>query len=115
MKKHPEQIAELLLKINFQTNEIQDLRERLNLAEANLIVEIHTAKNETGKPLYSNEEIRKAEFVRQSHDNLLIHRLQKELRQKEGERVYSLARLERLRLEYKLFLLDRRAEIEAGS
>lgn len=113
MKTHPQEIAELLVKVNFQTNEIQDLRERLNLAEANLTIEIHTAKNEGGKPLFSNDELRKAEFVKQCHGNLLIHKLEKELRQKESERVYSLARIERLRLEYKMFLLDREEEINA--
>ena len=113
MKKHPETIAHLQIKINAQTNQIHDLRERLDLMEADITIAIHTEKTEAGKPVFPNDELRKAEFLKRCAASEPVKKLAGELRMLETQRIQTLALLEQRRLEFKLFLLDRQAEIQA--
>ena len=101
MREHPQKIEEL-----------QTVREEIGSKEALMTLDIVTARDEGGKPLYSNESLRAAALTlakEQSEELNELKNREKTLEQTRGE---SFARLERLRLEFKLFLLDREAEIK---
>jgi hypothetical protein len=111
MKDYPQQIEQKLKEIADGNVAIGRLRVRIDKIEADTHVDIALSKGEDGKPLYSNDTLRKAAFTRQILENPEAAGLTEELEKLEKERLYALAEIERLRLEYKLFLLDREAEI----
>ena len=92
--------------------EQQAVREEIGSREALMTLDIVTARDEGGKPLYSNESLRAAALIlakEQSEELNELKNREKALEQTRGE---MFARLERLRLEFKLFLLDQEAEIK---
>jgi hypothetical protein len=111
MREHPRKIEELSLEIARLDAELQDVREEIGSREAFMTLEIGAARDEAGKPLYSNETLRAAALTlakEQSEDTKALRHQEKTLEQTRSE---MFARLERLRFEFKLFLLDREAEI----
>lgn len=112
MREHPQKIEELQIEITRVGAELQAVREEIGSREALMTLDIVTARDEGGKPLYSNESLRAAALTlakEQSEELNELKNREKALEQTRGE---SFARLERLRLEFKLFLLDREAEIK---
>ena len=112
MREHPQKIEELQIEIARVGAELQAVREEIGSREALMTLDIVTARDESGKPLYSNESLRAAALTlakEQSEELNELKNREKALEQTRGE---LFARLERLRLEFKLFLLDREAEIK---
>jgi hypothetical protein len=112
MREHPQKIEELQIEIARLGAELQTVREGIGSREALMTLDIVTARDEGGKPLYSNESLRAAALTlakEQSEELNELKNREKTLEQTRGE---SFARLERLRLEFKLFLLDQEAEIK---
>jgi len=112
MKDYPEKIEKMQSEVAAMNRTIQNEREKIDVFEADLTIEIHTAKGEDGKPLFSNEAMRKAAFIKRCADSPDYVILSEGLQKLEYDRLLYLAAIERYRLEYKLFLLDREEEIK---
>ncbi|MDQ4123185.1 MAG: hypothetical protein M3209_17245 [Acidobacteriota bacterium] len=112
MREHPQKIEELQIEIARITSELQTIREELGSREALMTLDVVTARDESGKPLYSNELLRTAALTLAKEQSEELKDLK--IREKiiEQTRSEMFARLERLRMEFKLFLLDREAEIK---
>ena len=111
MRHHPEKIELLQKEITDINFTIAKERERLNIIESDITIEVNTAKGIDGKPLFSNDSLRKAAITKQCDDEYEYTRIKNGLEESEKNRLYKMAELERLRLEFKLFLLDRQEEI----
>lgn len=111
MRNYPEKIETAQREIAALNVVIQNERERIDFIEADLTIEIHAAKGEDGKPLFSNDALRKASFVKRclEHERLIV--LNQGLQKLETDRLHLAASVERMKLEYKYFLLDREMEI----
>jgi seryl-tRNA(Sec) selenium transferase len=113
MREHPEKIEQISLEIADLNERLQSLRERIGKHEALMTLEIVTAKDEQGKALYPNESLRSAALVLSKDNSAELQSLIAEERETERRRAETFARLERLRLEFKLFLLDRQDQSSA--
>lgn len=111
MRNHPEKIEQLQKEITDINFTIAKERERLNIIESDITIEVNTAKGIDGKLLFSNDSLRKAAVTKQCDDDPEYTSIKNSLEDIERDRLYKLAELERLRLEFKLFLLDREEEI----
>jgi hypothetical protein len=111
MKNHPETIERLLRETADMNLGIERERESLGVIEANTQIEIATAKGEDGKPLFSNDTIRKAAFTKAISENALYVVRSQSLEELEKQRLYTQAHVERLKMKFKLYLLDREQEI----
>ncbi len=110
---YPEQIEAVTLAINRKSRELQDLREQLGLKESAALLEILNAKDEQGKPLYSNETARNAALRLALAANARYQEVERKIAAVEQDRAELVASAERLRNEFKLYLLDRQQEIAA--
>lgn len=115
MHKYPEQIEETSLRLSETTQAISELRERIAEIEAIETLEIVNAKTPEGKPQFSNESTRNAELVIRMRQNKDALELKQTLTGCEQQRAQMLARLERLRGDFKIALLERQADIAAKS
>ena len=111
MREHPQKIEELQIEIARVTAELQTVRDQIGNREALMTLEIVTARDDDGKPLYSNESLRAAALALAKEQSEELNSLKNREKALEQNRSEFFARLERLRLEFKLFLLDREAEI----
>ncbi len=110
---YPEQIEEVALQLSQRTREVQDLREQVTLRESAATLEVLNARDEQGRALYSNETARNAAIKLALSSNNNYQELERRLTAAETERSQLLARIERLRGEFRLHLLDRQQEIAA--
>ncbi len=110
---YPEQIEATVLQLSQRTREAQDLREQVDLRESAATLEVLNARDEQGRSLYSNETARNAAIKLALSSNNNYQDLERKLTAAETERSQLLARLERLRGEFRLHLLDRQQEIAA--
>lgn len=99
------------LAIASQTRAIVALREQLSIIEANHVLDVQSATNEAGKPQYGNEDARKAALTLRLTDDETHRLLTLRLRDAELERARLNAEHDRLRQEFKLYVLDRQEEI----
>ncbi len=112
MREHPQKIEELQIEIARVGSELQTIREDIGKREALMTLDVITARDESGKPLYSNESLRNAALTLAKEQSEELNELKTGEKALEQTRSEMFARLERLRLEFKLFLLDREAEIK---
>ncbi len=110
---YPQQIEKVSLDLAETMAQAATQRERVAEIEAILTLEIANAKTPEGKPLYSNEAMRSAELVLRLRDNEDATEIKQSLGRADEKRARLLARLEHLRGEFKLHLLDRQDEIAA--
>lgn len=115
MNNYPKQIEETSLRLAEKTQAISELRECLAEIEAIETLEIINTKTPEGKPQFSNESTRNAELVIRLRKNQDAAELRKILTGYEQQRAQILARLERLRGDFKVTLLERQSEIAAKS
>lgn len=108
---YPERIETLALQVAAKTREVQDLREQIGLRESAATLEILNAKDEEGRPLYSNETARSAAIKLALSGNTKYQELNRRLAAAEQERAQLLATTERVRNEFKVYILDRQQEI----
>lgn len=111
MKETPKIIESMQRTVAQLNNSIQNERERIDVIEADLTIDIHTAKGEDGKSLFGNDSLRKAAFIKRCAENSDLLVLTQSLQNLETDRLNYLAQIERRRLEFKLYLLDREEEI----
>lgn len=112
---YTETIERTSLELSRTTLEIGHLREQIAEVEAIEQLEIINAKNGESKPLFTNETARGAALTLRLRENAEARELKKMLEEQEQRRSLLAARLERLRGEFKLHLLDRHSEIIAHS
>lgn len=110
---YPEQIEKASLDLGCVQREATEQRERLAEIGSILTLEIAGAKSPEGKPLYSNEAVRSAELILRLRDNGDAKEIKELLERADEKKVRLLAHLERLRGEFKLYLVERQAEIAA--
>jgi ribosomal 50S subunit-associated protein YjgA (DUF615 family) len=108
---YPELIEQTSLGLAEKARTVAELRERLAEIEAIETLAIANAKTSEGKPQFSNEATRSAELVLRLGRNDDVVAIKRTLAQLEGERAKSSARVERMRGEFKIALLERQAEI----
>ena len=111
MRNHPEKIEKALQNITDLNIKIEQQREQIGLVEAEVTIEINAARDEASKPLYSNDTTRRAAYSLKLAENPKYAELNELLQLFDQQRQYKHAELERLRLEFKLLLLDREEEI----
>lgn len=95
--------------------EAAELRERFASIEAILTLEITNAKTPEGKPLYTNEATRAATLTLRLQESSEATEIKQMLARADERRNEHVARIERLRGEFKIALLERQAEITAHS
>ncbi len=115
MTNFPERIEQLAMQTAAKGREVQDLREQIGLKESAATLEILNARDEEGRPLYSNETARGAALALALAANPKHTELKRRLAAAETERAELLANLERARGEFRLHLLDRQQEIATVS
>lgn len=115
MSNLPKRIEETSLCLNEKTQAISELRERIAEIEAIETLAIANAKTTEGKPQFSNESTRNAELVIRLRQNQDAVELKQMLARCEQERAQLLVRLERLRGNFKVALIERQGEIAAKS
>lgn len=112
MREHPRKIEELQIEIARVGGELETVRGEIGRREALITLDVVTARDEGGKPLYSNESLRTAALTLAKEQSEELNDFKIRERTLEQTRSELFARLERLRLEFKLFLLDEEAEIK---
>lgn len=115
MYKYSKQIEETSIRLSETAQAISELRERLAEIEAIETLAIVNAKTSEGKPQFSNESTRSAELVLRLRQNQDAVELKQTLTEHEQKRTQMQARLERLRGDFKIALLERQADIAAKS
>ncbi len=105
--EYPARIESVSLTIAAKSREMTDLRNEISLKESVATLDILNAKDEHSKPLYSNETARSAAIKLALAANPEYQELERKLAAVEVERAGGYAALERLRGEFKLYLLDR--------
>jgi hypothetical protein len=111
---YPEQIEETALLLGEVQREAAEQRERLAEIESILTLEVAGAKSPEGKPLYSNEAARSAELTLRLRGHEDAAQIRGLLERADDKKTRLLARLERLRGEFKLLLVERQAETAAA-
>ncbi len=112
---YPSDIEKTVLALAECNKRSAELRERLAATEAFITQDIAAAKTPEGKPQFSNESIRSAELTLRMRNDGEAVSLKEQIERGEMLRQQCLARLERLRGEFKIHLLERQAEIAADS
>lgn len=110
---YPSEIEETVLALAECNRQSAELRERLAATEAIITQEIASAKTPEGKPQFSNESVRAAELTLRMRDDAEAASLKAQIERGEMQKQQHLARLERLRGEFKFALVERQAEIAA--
>jgi hypothetical protein len=107
---YPERIEAVSLTIAAKNREMADLRNQIDLKQSAATLEILNAKDESAKPLYSNETARSAAIKLALAANPRYQELERKLAAAEMDRAQAFASLERLRGEFKLYLLEKQQE-----
>ena len=111
MQQQIQRLEIISLAIAASTRAIVALREQLSIIEANHVLDVQSATNEGGKPQYPNEDARKAALTLRLADDEAHRQLTLKLRDTELERARLNAEHDRLRQEFKLYVLDRQEEV----
>ncbi len=115
MQQQIQRLEIVSLAIATTTRAIVALREQLSIIEANHVLDIQSQTNEGGKPQYPNEDARQAALTLRLADDETYRQLTLRLRDTEFERARQNAEHDRLRQEFKLYVLDRQAEVMRAS
>lgn len=111
MQQQIQRLETVSVSIADQTRAITALREQLSIIEADHVLDVQGATNEQGKPQYPNEDARKAALTLRLADDEHYRQLSLKLCDAEQERARLAAAQERLRQEFKLYVLDRQEEV----
>ena len=103
----PEEIENTFLELAAFDERIKQRRSRVRSLELQITLDVTTAKDpETGKLLLTNEKQREAAIANQLADSVEYDELATELGNLEQDRLRLQARLERLRMEFKVEMLE---------
>jgi hypothetical protein len=110
---YPSDIEKTVLALAECNRQSAELRELLAGTEAIIIQDIAAARTPEGKPQFSNESVRAAELTLRMRADAEASDLKQQIERGEMQKQQHLARLERLRGEFKIYLLERQAEFAA--
>jgi hypothetical protein len=114
MNNYPELIEQAATDVAELTKEINAIRVEMREFEVEQLGEVLSASDEaTGKPLFTNDKQRDYALAVRITDNATYQSLRASLADKELAKGIAQAKLERLRGEFKLHLLDRQEGIQA--
>jgi hypothetical protein len=114
MNNYPEQIEQTAINIANLAREINAIRSDMREIEIEQMGEVLSATDSaTMKPLFSNDKQRDYALAVRLGDDGQYCALKVSLAERELEKGIAAAKLERLRAEFKLHLLDRQADIAA--
>ena len=108
---YPAEIEQTATRIAELVKEIGDIRTDLRDIETEQVVEVLTAKDESGKALFTNDKQRDTALATRLMEHPRHCKLKADLSEGELEKAIAGAKLERLRGEFKLHLLDRQEQI----
>lgn len=112
MKNYPEQIESMLIELARLNRLIEETRAKISIVESDLQLEIISARNVDGKAVFTNDTARGAAFVKSCDESGELQTLIVERRTHEHRRAVLLAKVERLRLEFRAHELDRLEQIK---
>jgi len=101
---YPSEIEKTVLALAECNRQSAELRERLAATEAIVTQDIAAAKTPEGKAQFSNESVRAAELTLRMRADAEAADLKAQIEQGEAQKQQYLARLERLRGEFKIYL-----------
>lgn len=107
MKNYPEEIERLAIEAARLKHFIETVRASIDVIEADLQLEIIAARDVDGKPVFGNERARAAAFVKACDKSEDLQTLIAERRTHEFRFAETSAKLDRLRSEFNLYLLER--------
>jgi hypothetical protein len=102
----PEEIEAILLHIAAMDEQLKVLRSSIRTVEIDVTLDVVGAKDDRGKPVLGNEKLREAAIAKTLADDERYANLAREVSTVEQERLKFQAKLERLRMEFKLQLLE---------
>jgi hypothetical protein len=108
---YPEEIEGCYLEIAATREQIKRRRSKIRALEIDIAAEATTAKGPDGKLLLSNESMRKAAIEKMTVESEEYPVLAEELGNLEKDEDKLVARLDRLRSEFKVWLLDREEQV----
>lgn len=107
MLDYPTQIETLSHQLADLNEALANARDQADIAEAHIILEVLTTKDEaTGKPLFSNESARAAALTLRLESDADFQTFTAEKRAHERRRAELMARLEALRGQFRLYCLE---------
>jgi hypothetical protein len=107
---YPARIEATALALHGAAKVLEQRRELASLHAAEIKLEIITAKNEVGKPVHSNESARECAIVETLARDEAYQQLVEEVDQAERLKIELAAKLERLRSEYRISLIEHEAD-----
>lgn len=111
LHEYPEQIESSALQLHEASEQLQSVREEIGRIEIHTKADVLTAKDEgTGKALYSNDTARDCAISKRLEQDANYADCRERERQLERTKTEQTARLERLRREFQLALIDYEAE-----
>jgi hypothetical protein len=111
IREYPEQIENAALALHEASQQLQSVREEIGRLECQVKAEVLTAKDgASGKVLYSNDTARDCAVNKLLSEHPGYNDLKASERQIEAVKAERSARLERLRKEFEIALLDYEAE-----
>lgn len=109
--KYPQEIEQTGIKIANLSREINAIRGDMRELEIEQVGEVLSASDpETGKPLFTNDKQRDYALAVRLAEDGQYNALKANLAERELEKGIAAAKLERLRGEFKLHLIERQAE-----
>jgi hypothetical protein len=110
INEYPARIEATALALHAASKVLEQRRELAGLHAAEIKLEIINAKTEAGKPLHSNETARECAITEALARDEAFQQMTEECDQAERLKVELSAKLERLRSEYRLALIDHEAD-----
>lgn len=111
LHEYPEQIESAALSLHEVNEQLQSVREEIGQIEIQVKADVLTAKDEgTGKALYSNDTARECAVNKLFSERDGFNDLKASERHIEKVKAERSARLERLRKEFEIALIDLEAE-----
>lgn len=104
---YPEEIERLAIEAARLKHFIETARASIQVIEADLQLEIIAARDVEGKPVFGNERAREAAFVKACNDSEELQTLIAERRTHDFSLAETLAKYDRARSEFNLYLLER--------
>lgn len=104
--EYPQQIEATFLEIALIDEELKQRRNAVRTIELEVTFDVTSAKDENGKLILTNEKQREGAIAKMLAEHEGYNQLAKQLSNLEHDRVVCQARLERLRMELKLHILE---------
>jgi hypothetical protein len=106
LQGHPQEIELILCDVAELSARVAGIREDMRIVEMRALADVLSETSEAGKPVYSNDKQRDVALTARLFADKEYRDWQYELRTLDLERQIKLARVERLRAEWNLYLIE---------